>query len=217
MKLEFAEINWAEPPAKRMHAIAGNESAKRALEVVLAGGHKVVILSTVRSPASELLRAAANIAKANGIPFSGMVIPVCPCGAHGNPKEECNCSSTDLRKYARKIMPLMKAADIVIETVEPLARDTTRANEHEDRIVARVLAARMAASPDASLPTDTQELLHMATAEMGADRDKATAVASTIAKMDGSAIVQPNHMAEAIQYQHRHAARWFDQMEEATA
>ncbi len=216
MKLEFAEINWAAPSPKRMHAIAGNESAKRALEVVLAGGHKVVILSTVRSPASDLLRAAANIAKANGLPFSGTVVPVCPCGAYGNPKVECACSMAELKAYARKIVPLMKAAEIIIETVEPLARETTRTNEHEDRILARVLAARKAASPDASLPTDTQELLRMAMAEMGADRDKAVAVAATIARMDGSAMVQPSHMSEAIQYQHSHAARWFDQMEKVT-
>lgn len=218
MKLEFVEINWTESSPKRMHGIPGNECTKRALEVVLAGGHRVVILSTVRSPASDLLRAAANIAKANGFPFSGMVVPVCPCGAYGNPKVECSCSMAKLKAHARKVMPMLKAADIVIETVEPLARDTTRTNEHEDRIVARILEARKAPRLDTSvLPSDAEELLRMAIKEYGTSRDKAVAVAATIARLDGCNRIEARHIAEAVQYQHPAFTRWVDDFEEASA
>ncbi len=214
--LEVATINWSEPPPKRMHAIAGNDSAKRALEVVLAGEHKVVILATVRSPASDLLRAAANIAKANGIPFSGMVVPVCPCGAYGNPKEECDCSSAALLKYARKLMPMVKKADIIIETVEPQARDTARFNENEELMAIRILKARKTDRLDTSvMPSDAEELLRMAIKEYGASRDKTVAVAATVARLGGCDLIEISHITEALQYQYPAYTRWFDDFEQA--
>jgi magnesium chelatase family protein len=188
------------------------------LEVVLAGGHKVVIISTIRSPASDLLRAAANIAKANGIAFSGTVIPVCPCGAFGSPKAECSCSMAELKAHARKITPMMKAADIVIETVEPLDGDTTRAGENEDRIVARILDARKGLRPDPGvLASDAEDLLRMAIREYGTARDKTALVAATIARLGGCARIEVNHIAEAVQYQHPALTRWFDDFEEGKA
>lgn len=220
MRTETIQLDWKEPAPKRLHDIVGNECAKRAVEVALAGSHEVVFLATVRAPASDFLKAAAQVARENGIPFKGHVVPVCECGAYGNPKEECRCSVADLKKYARNVLPMLKTAAIVMEVVEPNAREQARGskgNEPEAAMVARVLAARKAAPPSDTLPADAEDLLRMAISEVKASRDKAVAVAATVARLEGSTFIQANHLAEAVQYQHRHLANWTDDFEDAVA
>ena len=211
------EVDWTEPEPKHLHGIRGNECAKRAVEVALSGPHEIVFLSFVRSPASDLLRAAARIAKENGLRFKGSVVPVCPCGAYGSPRIECNCSMADLQRHARKALPMLKAVPIIVETAEPRATETAGRNEPEERIVARILAARKKPPAKACLTADAEELLSLAIEEMGTDRDKAMAVAATIARMDGRAGIATSDVAEAIQYQHPSTARRVDDFEEAEA
>ncbi len=84
--------------------------------------------------------------------------------------------------------------------------------------VARIVAVQ--SRNDAGMRTldaDAEDLLRLAIKEMGADRDRATRVANTIASMDFSPTIRAHHVAEAIQYQHRHAANWVDDFEEAKA
>lgn len=216
MQIENIVINWDKTAKqKQLHDILDNESAKRAIEVALSGSHEIVILASVRSPASELLRAAANIAQKHDIPFKGKVIPVCPCGALGSPKEECTCTTDELRQYDKKVVPLMRTAAMVIETVEPRASATAKHNEHEDTIVARILAAR---KPEGALPmppnSGALDIMRMAVTELGADPDKIAAVAQTIARMNFSKYIGNEHVAEAAMYQSRRANKWTDPIEE---
>jgi len=214
MKVETVELNWKNPETKRMHEICGNESAKRALDVALTGSHEVVLLACTRAPASDLLRAAARIAYENGLPFKGKVVPVCPCGAYGSPKTECTCSPADLKKHAKKMLPLLHRVPMIIEAVEPRASETTRSNEPEGLMVSRILASRKLQVAQNGCDDDANGLLKMAITEMGADRDNAVAVASTIARMDGRGRIQAQHIAEAIQYQRSIASNWHDWVEE---
>jgi len=215
--IETAEVNWTEPQPKHLHEIPGQEAAKRAIEVALVGGHNTVFLSTVGSPASDLLRATARLAKELGIPFKGRVIPVCPCGAYGNPKVECNCSVDEMNDYCRQIMPFLHSADIVIETVAPRASETTRGNEPEATMTARILKVRFDPGPSRTLDGDTENLLRTAISELSANREKAVTLAATIARLEGRDRIGMQHVAEAIQYQHPASRRIFDQSEEVGA
>jgi predicted ATPase with chaperone activity len=216
MQIETVVINWDKSvEQKRLHDILDNEAAKRAVEIALAGSHELVILSSIRAPASELLRAAANIAKKHDIPFKGKVIPVCLCGALGSPKEECTCTDDELKAYNKKVIPMMRTAAMVIEAVEPRATATTKRNEHEDTIVARILAAR---KQEGALPMRTNsgasDLMRMAVIELKADPEKIAAVAQTIARMNNSQYIGHEHVAEAAMYQHKRANKWTDPIEE---
>jgi predicted ATPase with chaperone activity len=214
--IETAEVNWTEPQPKHLHEIPGQEAAKRAIEVALASGQETVFLSSVGSPASDLLRATARLARGLGIPFKGRVIPVCPCGAYGNPKVECNCSDDEINDYCRQIMPFLRSAGIIIETVASRASDTTRGNEPETMMTARIVAALARAEPSHYLNDDVEQLVRMAASQLGANREKAVTLAATIACLDQQDRILPQHMAEAIQYQHPASRRLFDQSEEIT-
>jgi magnesium chelatase family protein len=204
MKVETVELNWKSPEAPRLHEIIGNEYAKRAIEVALSGSHELVILSFVQSPASDMLRAAARIASKNGIPFKGSVVPICECGGYGDPRQECSCSAADLKKYARKVLPIIKRAQIVVEVTSPRANETTRGNEPEANMVARILAARPRMINTHSMSSDSEELMRQAILTVKCTRQTVEAVAATIAKLDCIDRIHVQHVSEAIQYQHRH-------------
>lgn len=221
VRIETAEVNWTETTeVKRMEDIPGNESAKRALEVALTGGHSVAIMSSIGSPASDLLKTAARIAKEYNLPFKGKVIPVCPCGAYGTAKHECACSNAVLTAYAKSIMPLFRGVPIIIETYQPTVNDCNdRHREPEQMIVARILRyqpiAKSKAIPTTILPnTNTGDLLASAQKEIGVNRDQAIAVGATIACMSGYQSLEAQHIAEAIQYQMPVTHRQYDEMAE---
>jgi magnesium chelatase family protein len=194
-------LNWTTPEIKRIHEIPGNEFAKRALEVALSGSHSVVILSTIRSPASDLLRSAARIAKENGFPFKGRVVPLCKCGAFGNTLIECTCSPEECQEYAKEIGLFLKEADLLIETVEPRARETINRNEQESDIVKRIMRVQTMEKKQLYLSRDAEDLLVNAIGSIRVNRDQTLRVAETIARMDHSEdMLKPQHIAEAAQY-----------------
>jgi predicted ATPase with chaperone activity len=215
MKPSFlsVELNWSEAPFKRMHDIPGNEFAKRALEICLSGGHEIILFATIRSPAADLLKAAAAIARENRLRFKGTVIPVCPCGGFGNPKVECTCSLKELDKYSHTVIPAMRKAAITMETVEPTQNDCRQNREQESMMTARVMRAVTAASiltKRLPLQGDCEDFLRHAAAEIHADREKAIAVAQTIAILSGRDAISLVDIAESIQYQHSYGRSWLD-------
>ena len=215
MKIEICKIGPdCEPKAKRLHEILANEAAKRAIEVAVAGGLEIVFISTTRAPASELLKAAARIARDElHTNFKGSVIPVCDCGAYGNPFEECSCSVAVMRKHAKVSIPMLRKAFVVIETMEPRASDTSRGYEDESQLIKRVQGALSYKGDPIFLALDGEELLKMAMKELHVDREKVLAVARTIAKLDHSPRMNAQHVSEAIQYQAIRGLRWFDDFE----
>ena len=123
-----------------------------------------------------------------------------------------------METYARKVLPMFKRAAIIMEVCEPSARDQARGikgNEPEAMMLARVLAARKSPEVPEFLSSDCETLLRLAISEMRADRDKAVAVARTVARLGGDVRICQHHIAEALQYQHSHLANWTDSFEEA--
>ena len=150
----------------------------------------------------------------------------CKCGWYGHPSGRCKCSEQDVKRYHSRISgPLLDRIDIIIEVpaleYEELKQKTL--SESSAEIKKRVDAARKIQrqrygdngtmcnahiGPQqlrqfCELGEDSEELMHMAFDSMNLSArsyDRILRVARTIADLEGSEAIQPDHIAEAIQY-----------------
>ena len=150
----------------------------------------------------------------------------CPCGHYGSSQRQCRCSSGQIHQYRSKVSgPLLDRIDIHVE-VGPI-RDTDlmgrRQGEPSAAIRARVEAARAAQRQRfegttvrtnaemngtlmdrcCRLSDPARALLRLAINDLNLSArayDRVLKVARTIADLDDSDNLQPQHLAEAIQY-----------------
>ncbi len=150
----------------------------------------------------------------------------CRCGWYGDPSGRCVCSQASVNQYLSRISgPLLDRIDIIVE-VPALNFDELRSHaepESSAAIKARVDAARAVQRSRFSgtrcqcnanmQPRELREhcnlndacaaLMKQAFDSMGLTArsyDRIRKVARTIADLDGSAELQPQHIAEAVQY-----------------
>lgn len=150
----------------------------------------------------------------------------CPCGYHNHPTKECSCSTAAVHRYMARISgPLMDRIDLHIN-VEPVAIGELSANspaESSADIRRRVVAAReiqiarfegldihcnaMMNSAMlrrfAPLSSTCSALLERAMTQLNLSArayDRIIKVARTIADLDSSENIEPQHIAEAIGY-----------------
>ena len=154
-------------------ALAGNETAKRALQVAAAGGHTIMLIGN--GVATEL-RALA-IEKLGMDPEKVIAWPPCPCGNFGHKHLACRCTYAKIRAHVAKA----PTAEMAVETFEPSMEEYRRvgALRHVDQ--------------------DAVELLDMARQQRYLSVTKMVSIARTIAKLDGAETVRVEHMSEAIQ------------------
>jgi magnesium chelatase family protein len=150
----------------------------------------------------------------------------CKCGWYGHPSGRCRCSEADVRRYHSRISgPLLDRIDLIVEVpaleYEELRRRTP--SEPSAAIKARVNAARQVQRERfggdgtmcnahlgtkelrqfCALSAEGEELMHQAFDAMGLSArsyDRILRVARTIADLAGSETIEPEHVAEAIQY-----------------
>jgi magnesium chelatase family protein len=161
----------------------------------------------------------------------------CPCGYHGSGQRECPCSPTMIQRYVSKISgPLMDRIDIHIDVpavnYKELRGSDSKA-ESSAQIRERVVRARdvqlnrFAAAGERNysnaqmssrqiraycdLGSDSERMLERAMQQQGLSaraHDRILKVARTIADMEGSALIESKHIAEAIQYRTLDRTYW---------
>ncbi len=175
---------------------------------------------TVQFPASFMLIASMN---------------PCPCGYYNHPDKDCVCSSGVVQKYLNKISgPLLDRIDIHIEVVPvPFSKlsELNKSEKSED-IRNRVIKARekqnkrfkenkqiysnaqmssKLLSIYCKIDSSGQVLLKNAMEKLGLSArayDRILKVSRTIADLEDSENIKPQHLAEAIQYRSLDRDSW---------
>ncbi len=150
----------------------------------------------------------------------------CLCGYFGHPRRRCRCTPNQVEKYAGKISgPLMDRIDIhlevpavdldrmrsaaVGESSATMREKVMRAREIQHRRFKNkpgMVNARMGPRllrQHCQLDPTCEAILRAAVQELGLSaraHDKILRVARTIGDLEGSANIQPQHVAEAVQY-----------------
>ncbi|MBQ8427898.1 MAG: YifB family Mg chelatase-like AAA ATPase [Clostridia bacterium] len=190
-----------------------NRSTLEAMRQPLEDGVITVSRSggSVEYPASFMLCASMN---------------PCPCGNYGSEKRRCTCNARDVRKYRARVSgPLMDRIDIQVE-VDGVEYDDLISNEREEsslRVKERVNAARKIqrgrfgegkiktnaemgekqTREYCALTPEGEEVLKEAFERLRLSaraRSRILKVARTIADLDYSENIQPDHLYEAISY-----------------
>jgi magnesium chelatase family protein len=152
---------------------------------------------------------------------------LCPCGFYNHPEKECVCGPGVVQRYLNKISgPLLDRIDLHVEVTPvpfgELSRERT--SEKSEVIRSRVVRAReiqsirFAGSENVycnsqmsarqlrticTLSTDCNALLKTAMERLGLSArayDRILKVTRTIADLDGSKDIRPEHLSEAINF-----------------
>ncbi len=152
----------------------------------------------------------------------------CPCGYFNDRSRECHCSPMMIQRYVSKISgPLLDRIDIHIDVPSVNYRELRsgsvpessatirnrvigarevqlqRLHAEGERIYANAQMGSRAIRKYCELGTDAEHLLERAMMKQGLSaraHDRILKVARTVADLAGSAIIEPGHIAEAIQY-----------------
>jgi len=196
------------------------------------------VLEVMRQPMEDGHVTIARAAQTLTFPARFMLIGAmnpCPCGFFGSPIHECTCSQQKITQYMAKISgPLLDRIDIHIEVpaVKFKELSSEEAGEPSDHIRARVNKARdrqlerfkneKGIYSNAHMeskhlrtycPIDNEslELLRRAITKLGLSArayDRILKVSRTIADLDGTIDIHPQHVAESIQYRNLDRTLW---------
>jgi magnesium chelatase family protein len=159
----------------------------------------------------------------------------CPCGYFTDPNKECTCNVGQIQKYMAKISgPLLDRIDIHIEVPAVKYKELSSEvkSENSDSIRKRVIAARETQQSRYSemnhifnnadigtkevrifcrLDSAGADLLKMAMTKLGLSArayDRILKVSRTIADLERSEDILPQHISEAIQYRSLDRELW---------
>ncbi len=199
---------------------------------------KRTVLEVMRQPMEERRVTISRAKIALDFPASFMLIASmnpCPCGFFNHPEKECTCPPGAVQKYLNKISgPLLDRIDLHVE-VTPVpfnelssVKSSESSNSIRDRVInARELQAeRYKNNPGVYcnaqmsskmlkeicvIDTVGQNLLKNAMEKLNLSArayDRILKVSRTIADLDASEKIKPEHLAEAIQYRSLDREGW---------
>jgi magnesium chelatase family protein len=184
--------------------VCGNEHARRALEVALAGKHSIQFVGAHESQAADL----CALAREWGV--TARAVTPCPCGHYQDPTRTCACSADAVAKHRRRTLGPQHRFDISVEVALPHPDKIMRwiesgfaAGESNEIVLARVEAAASRPPVPWRLDQTGMSLLRSAIQQLQlapGQVKSALGVAATIARLAESKTIAPAHIAEAIQY-----------------
>lgn len=185
-------------------------------------------LEVLRQPLEDGQVTVSRVAGSVTYPSRFMLVCAmnpCKCGWYGHPSGRCRCTERELHRYQSRISgPLMDRIDLMVEVpaLEFEELKSRRPGESSAVIKQRVNAAReiqrrrygsgtmcnaLTGSRElrdfCALDSDSEALMKAAFDSMNLSArsyDRILRVARTIADLSGSEGIQPDHIAEAIQY-----------------
>ncbi len=196
------------------------------------------VLEVLRQPLEDGLVTISRAAATVRFPCRFMLVAAmnpCPCGYYTDPKRECRCTQKQIQNYKNKISgPLLDRIDIHIEVPSIRYRELSSLQPGEPSIEMRkrVTAARdrqaerfrdrgrtrvnsgmssKQLNKHCELRNEARDMLKMAITELNFSArayDRILKVARTIADMDGSGIIEAQHVTEAIQYRTLDRQMW---------
>ena len=196
------------------------------------------VLEVMRQPLEDGFVTISRAAGSSVFPSRFILVAAmnpCPCGFYGDANHGCRCSQTQLRNYRSRISgPLLDRIDIQIQVpatkfqdLQSIPAGSTSARMRESVAKAReVQTARFAGARKirvnaamgrreierhCHLDEPTREVLNFAMGEMHFSpraHDRILKVARTIADMDGSDIIRPSDLHEALQYRSLDRSMW---------
>jgi magnesium chelatase family protein len=199
---------------------------------------KRTVLEVMRQPMEERKVTISRARIAVDFPASFMLVASmnpCPCGYYNHPEKECTCPPGAVQKYLNKVSgPLLDRIDLHVE-VTPVAfaeLSQVQPGEDSETIRKRVIQARevqarrfekeqgIYANAQMSnkslkeiciLDPVCQQLLKIAMDKLNLSArayDRILRVSRTIADLEGSELILPEHIAEAIQYRSLDRESW---------
>lgn len=167
--------------------------------------------------------------------FAKSPTQLCPCGYFNHPEKECTCSAQMVQRYLNKVSgPLLDRIDLHVE-VTPVSFNelsSSKTSEQSDSVRGRVIKAREIQSrrfesnegihSNAQMSSKLlkeicvinpvgQTLLKTAMDRLNLSArayDRILKVSRTIADLEGSEEIKPEHLAEAIQYRSLDREGW---------
>lgn len=199
---------------------------------------KRTVLEVMRQPMEERKVTISRAKVALDFPAGFMLIASmnpCPCGYFNHPERECTCPPGTVQKYLNRISgPLLDRIDLHVE-VTPVAFNelaSTTIYEKSECIRERVIRARLIQAErykklegiyaNAQMSSKTlkqichitsagQQLLKVAMEKLNLSArayDRILKVSRTIADLSSSENIEPQHLAEAIQYRSLDRESW---------
>jgi magnesium chelatase family protein len=196
------------------------------------------VLEVMRQPLEDgqvtIARAAISVTFPARFMLAAAMNP-CPCGFFGDPTRECKCSPPQIQRYVSKISgPLLDRIDIHIEVPAVKYRELRGepSAESSDQVRERVVRARRVQQErfagekntyaNSQMPPKLirkyceisaagEKQLEDAITRLGLSaraHDRILKVARTIADLAGAPSIEPNHLAEAIQYRTLDRTYW---------